>query len=144
MNLKLRVFDKKRNDYIHNLDDMCDIMYSNGQWYFCGGEKLDDNFIIEQSIGIKDLNGVEIFEGDVIENLTSYEEYCSPALVSRAVYEEIGWALSFKDTRALSKLECLTVKVDENLKLTEEYMVTRFGNYKVIGNIHHNKELFLK
>lgn len=92
-------------------------------------EMAPDKYVLMQSTGLKDKNGVEIFEGDVV--LVSVQngfDYLDNKVC--IVKNSIGH----------SGLVCATVDEDLeyrifNTELFEEY------TYEVIGNIYENSEL---
>ncbi|HAQ7726733.1 TPA: hypothetical protein IX734_001540 [Enterococcus faecium] len=92
-------------------------------------EMAPDKYVLMQSTGMKDKNGVEIFEGDVV--LVSVQngfDYLDNKVC--IVKNSIGH----------SGLVCATVDEDLeyrifNTELFEEY------TYEVIGNIYENSEL---
>lgn len=101
------------------------------EWYMtCSGAKYlhyaampykDDNFIIEQSTGLKDKNGEMIYEGDIV--LDCYDG--DDAFI-------VEWD---KDTASFILTD------------TEHILNVSFDNFypdkdlEIIGNIHENKEL---
>jgi len=62
--LKLRVWSKKDTNFLHNIEQNFDLIYSDGEWYFLGGNKLDENYIIQQFTELYDKNKNPIYEGD--------------------------------------------------------------------------------
>ena len=95
---------------------------------------LFEDIILMQSTGIYDKHGVEIFEGDVIQQVHAYDfdkleietDYLEPFEVKKGNYAQ-GW---------------ISKKTD-----TEYFSVTGyvFGkNVKIIGNVHQNPELLEK
>jgi uncharacterized phage protein (TIGR01671 family) len=66
--LKFRVWDVLCKKFItsYDLDRNFGLDY-NGELRCLMSSRLDHKFEIQRSTGIKDVNGVEIFEGDVIE-----------------------------------------------------------------------------
>lgn len=111
--------------------EVAEIDWSLGIVGTCGGaiEHELDKVVLMQSTGLKDKNGVEIFEGDVV--LVSVQngfDYLDNKVC--VVKNSIGH----------SGLVCATVDEDLeyrifNTELFEEYM------YEVIGNIYENSEL---
>ncbi|WP_142426832.1 YopX family protein [Enterococcus durans] len=92
-------------------------------------EMAPDKYVLMQSTGMKDKNGVEIFEGDVV-------------LVSvRNGFDYLDNKVCIvKNSIDYSGLVCATVDEDLeyrifNTELFEEY------TYEVIGNIYENSEL---
>ena len=92
-------------------------------------EMAPDKYVLMQSTGMKDKNGVEIFEGDVV-------------LVSvRNGFDYLDNKVCIvKNSIGHSGLVCATVDEDLeyrifNTELFEEY------TYEVIGNVYENSEL---
>lgn len=139
--IKFRVWDKKTNCY----DDFnCIKIDGNGVvfdkdydwqeeiWY----DKADEehNFVIEQYTGLKDKNGKEIYEGDIVRYLSYRKEYIGQIMFdfvddSEGYYVEkhYGWGIR-RDNYNLS----LGDYADDNMKCEL---------VEVIGNIHENPEL---
>lgn len=92
-------------------------------------EMAPDKYVFMQSTGLKDKNGVEIFEGDVVAvSVQNGFDYLDNKVC--IVKNSIGH----------SGLVCATVDEDLeyrifNTELFEEY------TYEVIGNIYENSEL---
>ena len=105
----------------------CFSMSADGKWWQYAEQgymvNTDDSqeFILMQFTGLKDKNGTEIFEGDVI--------YCEEYYVKRmgVIVEDIE--------RTGFKINWLT-KTDFN-----EYLHVRIDKIKVIGNIYEHPEL---
>ncbi|MDR3827229.1 YopX family protein [Enterococcus sp.] len=122
---KFRVWCKNRNEWER---DVCYIQ-QDGLLYqrLKGSERLipilPKNHVVMQSTGLKDKNGVEIFEGDIVVN-----QYGNVGYVAY-LQQEAGFVVVLK-------------KSDYRLghrNTGESYDVTT--NHEVIGNIHSNPEL---
>ena len=124
---KFRAWDKGSK----SMHQILEIIYSNDLSYISfitiGGGNLiygpkrrsGDDFIIMQSTGLKDKNGVEIFEGDV---LTSNVQPCK--MVN-----------PIKDGYGVVRFE------NGMFKLGAISLVTFISKMEVIGNIYENPEL---
>lgn len=92
-------------------------------------EMSPDKYILMQSTGLKDNNGVEIFEGDIV------------SVSVRNGFDYLDNKVCIvKNSIDYSGLVCATVDEDLeyqifNTELFEEY------TYEVIGNIYENSEL---
>jgi len=108
--IKFRVFDEGRFWYFH-IGQVWDDETKRKYFQFClDGKKF------EQFMGLKDKNGVEIFERDIVRSV-SIDEYADTR-TERVVVEEIKDLIIYINT------------------LT---WIPKHG--EVIGNIHENKEL---
>jgi len=114
--LKFRVWDKKRNNFLHNLEQMWDLVIVDGELSFFGGDRLDENFVVQQFTGLSDKDDKDIYEGDIISH--GFENHIC----------EIKW----EDYRLVMK--------DYNMgRRFDLYCMMK--NTKVIGNIFESKDL---
>lgn len=91
---------------------------TDGRWKFAGADHDPDEVILMQSTGLKDKNGVEIFEGDVIEC------FSDTAVVG---YSKVrGGYFPFAN--------------DEGCGCCSEFTASSECS-EIIGNIHENPEL---
>lgn len=131
---KLRAFDEKVKEMV----DVSRIEFDSEKIFIANGYKsLNDaqnfgfwqgfkSFVLMQSTGLKDKNGTEIYEGDVIanQNKESKNWYVS--------HHVVVW----HDTGFMGKQIC-----SSGSYLGLDYWTSGENGYVVIGNIYENPEL---
>ena len=118
---KFRVWDKIYSKYYYDAENTFEENQVLGIDYF--GQYLDDDdFIVEQSTGLKDKNGKLIYEGDILKSIFSDEK----------LYEVI-WCADCYKLRVFTKSSRKTLEY-LGLKNTKT-------SYEIIGNINENKDL---
>ena len=101
---------------------------------------INSKDIYQQYTGLKDKNGNPIYEGDIIINTTSKEEYCSPAVIVWGKYEFVGFALAYKRNKLEDYHAPLIHKIN-GVDLVEEFSLSKIGIYQIVGNVSENPEL---
>ena len=123
--IKFRAWDKKNKAYLYdvqNASDMfSDVKYENGENADCdeecfAGFLYDERYDVEQFTGLKDINGKEIYENDLISLTDDLEDPIYKVIFDEAKFEIIGGGVCYD--------------------LGEEFM-----DCEVIGNVHENLEL---
>lgn len=124
--IKFRVYDKEKNMWT-NFKIFDNIMYfmdkNTGVW-FHEKYKAKGRFSLMQYTGIKDKNGVEIYEGDILKYKFLYDRRFKH--VSLVKFMEIEASFGIKDIYG------------NEIPL---YRITANNYFEVIGNIYENKNL---
>ncbi len=99
---------------------------------------LPERFILEQSTGVLDVNGKEIYEGDVVHVL--YTDWPSKPSWDKRSLEEYLKQISIRaNIEYDEQYACYRLVVDGTE--TSGIYPGEHGRIEVIGNIHENPEL---
>lgn len=148
MKLKFRAWLKKEQKMDNDIDHISwleDELYciGNGITYMVSAEDL----VLMQSTGLKDKNGKEIFEGDILKFNDEWNEYCHEGYVDGSV-EGINFVevvrgeacFEFGKTR-FPESSLFIYMEDEHLSFAELVKDKDFG-FEIVGNVYENSELY--
>lgn len=127
---KFRVWDKhvkkiRKVTEIHFDDSLIYLKANNGKGYYCSFSDI----VLMQSTSLKDKNGVEIFEGDIVKVSVhnGFDYYDNEVCVVRK-------------SRFHSGLVCINPNNDMECRIFNQDVLEDY-QYEVIGNIYENPEL---
>ena len=126
--IKFRAWDKKHNKMSDGFD-MWDFAYTtdseNGNWQYGFQEDYGKgNMILMQFTGLKDKNGKEIYEGDIVKPARNAME----GEIGEVWWQDASgyWAIDWDGSKNLGKYD---------------YQIGHHLELEVIGNIYENPEL---
>ncbi|QCZ43748.1 YopX family protein [Levilactobacillus brevis] len=127
---KFRAWDKKTKEYFHvselwNSGTDPDNFEFDGWTDNFGSKGRLKDIVIEQSTGLKDANGKEIYEGDVVH----FRSDCLSGL-GIVKWNETGGAWEVEDIRSRT-----------NKRGHRIYPIYPQAKYRIDGNVHENPEL---
>lgn len=124
--IKFRAWEKREHFYEYDVQQATIANKQqedfNSYFPFKFDGKIVDDYILEQYTGLKDKNGTDIYEGDIV---TGFDIYLDHGAISQVFIENGNTYLS-----------------GENLETGGDIVLSNFADQcEVIGNIHENSEL---
>lgn len=108
---------------------MWDLVIADGELSFFGGDRLDDNFVVQQFTGLFDKDNKDIYEGDIVSTVYPDEN-------------SIGEVYFDQDTcayRILTKRLKLPIITARHIDGVFSSLVPVFDS--VLGNVFEDKDL---
>lgn len=137
--LKFRVWDIERECYLDETE--LEGVAPDGKYILYIEEEeiskleIEGNYILEQYTGLKDKNGKEIYEGDIVAVKNDDIPF---SLVNALTTEK--WLVRFNKHRAAFTM----VKSTRRRNFIRTFQNTKQDDIEVIGNIHENDDLLEK
>lgn len=104
--------------------------------YRWGWDKLDLVFV--QYTGLKDRNGKECYEGDIIKDLNSYVQHIDPILDDNGVLSSmIDYQLGFNLEVYMSRYSWAAKNENADYVAFSQWQ----DNFEIVGNIYQNPKL---
>ena len=138
--IKFRIWNKEFKKFIDSRQGKAHIgLDLNGNVYnLQDGEGGKERYELQQFTGLKDKNGKEIYEGDILR---------------RKVYEDAEYSTGFVDWRyggfCLQEIKMAQLQINDDYKYQDEFYMQDGINFswefcEVIGNLYENPELLEK
>ena len=117
--LKFRFWNALTGKY----EEYSDLFFIRGDGVICSNDSVENNLEAEQYTDLKDKNGKEIYEGDIL----------------RDVCDEEVWNCKVEYDNNYAQFYC-----DSNRSECWSFEDAKYDELEVIGNIHENPELLDK
>ena len=139
--IKFRAWDKNEKWMVYDVQNAYDGMWSernsdeiNDHYDYVSNFKSfmdEEEFNFMQYTGLKDKNGVEIYEGDIVKRMYLFNGAYGETYTGEVVYDKeyAGYVISRPNKHIEPKTEGLRNTLSNK------------SNYEVVGNVYENPEL---
>lgn len=145
--LRFRAWLKKEQKMDNEIDHISwleDELYciGDGITYMVSAEDL----VLMQSTGLKDKNGKEIFEGDILKFNDEWNEYCHEGYVDGSVeginfVEVVRGEACFEFGKTRFPESSLFIRMEDERLTFAELIKSRGFEFEIIDSIYENREL---
>ena len=136
--------EQKMDNDVDHISWLEDELYciGDGITYMVSAEDL----VLMQSTGLKDKNGKEVFEGDVLKFNDEWSEYCHEGYVDGSVeginfVEVVRGEACFEFGKTRYPESSLFIQMEDEHLTFAELIKSRDFEFEIIGNIYENPEL---
>lgn len=142
--IKFRAYSKSRNRYLGKGDTLIyrhEVGLDGSRWWASLVERqdhADEDIIVEQYTGLKDKNGKELFDGDVVK----YLDTCCHLVIAKVKwFERFNMDDEGEPSIIAGFMLCDGTIVDVSNGELNKAIDELKDSFEIIGNIHENPEL---
>ena len=146
---KFRAYDSGSLSRMYQPDE---VMAGNGDIWIIDEDSVAGEWIVNndihlmQSTGLKDKNGKEIFEGDILKFNDEWNEYCHEGYVDGSVeginfVEVVRGEACFEFGKTRFPESSLFIRMEDERLTFAELIKSRGFEFEIIDSIYENREL---
>ena len=137
--------EQKMDNYIDHISWLEDELYciGDGITYMV----LAEDLVLMQSTGLKDKNGKEIFEGDILKFNDEWNEYCHEGYVDGSVeginfVEVVRGEACFEFGKTKYPDSSLFILMEDEHLNFKDFIKSEDFEFEIVGNVYENSELY--